>query len=121
MVVGLSLPTVVGLAFRSHYRQTGDRAELASQGISLVLDLDTSRSGADRHLRQAWKSSEAAAGKLAGLADLQRKQELKKKIQCPPVPLFREVRELLLEKCKRDKRRQVRAIVEKEAFGDLNA
>ena len=61
------------------------------------------------------------AGKLAGLADLQRKQELKKKIQCPPVPLFREVRELLLEKCKRDKRRPVRAIVEKEAFADLNA
>src|SRR5207245_5895772 len=61
------------------------------------------------------------AGKLAGLADLQRKQEFRKKIQSPPVPLFREVRELLLEKCKRDKRRQVRAIVEREAFGDLNA
>ncbi len=59
------------------------------------------------------------AGKLAGLADLQRKQELKKKILSPPVPLFREVRELLLEKCKRDKRRQVRAIVEKEPFGEL--
>ena len=44
------------------------------------------------------------AGKLAGLADLQRNQELKKKIQSPPVPLFREVRELLLEKCKREKR-----------------
>src|SRR5881409_4318490 len=37
------------------------------------------------------------AGKLAGLADLQRKQELKKKIQSPPPPLFKEVRELLLE------------------------
>jgi transcriptional regulator with XRE-family HTH domain len=59
------------------------------------------------------------AGKLAGLADVQRKQELRKKIQSPPVPLFREVRELLLEKCKRDKRRQVRAIVEKEPFGEL--
>jgi transcriptional regulator with XRE-family HTH domain len=59
------------------------------------------------------------AGKLAGLAELQRKQELKKKIQSPPVPLFREVRELLLEKCKRDKRREVRAIVEKEPFGEL--
>src|SRR5437762_3747929 len=59
------------------------------------------------------------AGKLAGLADLQRKQELRKKIQSPPVPLFREVRELLLEKCKRDKRRQVRAIVEREPFGEL--
>ena len=43
-------------------------------------------------------------GKLAGLADLQRRQELKKKIQHPPVPLFREVRELLLQKCKAAKR-----------------
>lgn len=59
------------------------------------------------------------ASKLAGLADLQRNQELKKKIQSPPVPLFREVRELLLEKCKRDKRVQARAIFEKERFGEL--
>src|SRR5438477_7567839 len=59
------------------------------------------------------------AGKLAGLADVQRRQELSKKIQSPPVPLFKEVRELLLEKCKRYKRRQVRAIFEKEPFGDL--
>ena len=59
------------------------------------------------------------AGKLAGLADVQRKQELKKKIQSPPAPLFREVRELVLEKCKRDKRRQARAIFEREPFGDL--
>src|SRR3989442_9935125 len=58
-------------------------------------------------------------GSLASLADLQRKQELKKKIQSPPAPLFGEVRELLLEKCKREKRRQVRAIFEKEPFGEL--
>src|SRR2546427_7459432 len=58
-------------------------------------------------------------GKLAGLADLQRKQELKKKIQSPPVPLFKEVRELLLEKCKRTKRREIRAIFDKEPFGEL--
>src|SRR5919109_4693330 len=59
------------------------------------------------------------SGKLAGLADLQRKQELKKKIQSPPVPLFREVRELLLEKCKPDKRREIRTIFEKEPFGEF--
>src|SRR5437899_3777986 len=59
------------------------------------------------------------AGTLAGLADVQRKQERRKKIQSPPVPLFKEARELLLEKCKRDKRRQVRAIFEKEPFGEL--
>src|SRR6266516_5119092 len=58
-------------------------------------------------------------GKLASLADLQRKQELKKKIQTLPVPLFKEVRELLLEKCKRTKRREIRAIFEKEPFGEL--
>src|SRR5947207_4551994 len=39
------------------------------------------------------------AGKLAGLANLQRNQELKKKILSPPVPLFKEIRELLVEKC----------------------
>jgi transcriptional regulator with XRE-family HTH domain len=58
-------------------------------------------------------------GKLAGLADLQRKQELKKKIESPPVPLFKEVRQLLLAKCKRGKQQQVRSIFEKEAFGEL--
>lgn len=59
------------------------------------------------------------AGKLAGLADLQRRQELKKKIESPPVPLFREVRELLLQKCKAAKRGPIRAIFEKEPFGEL--
>src|SRR5437762_1619309 len=59
------------------------------------------------------------AGKLAGLADLQRRQELKKKIQGPPVPLFREVRDLLLEKCRPGKRTQIRAIFEREPFGEL--
>src|SRR5437867_4921672 len=59
------------------------------------------------------------AGKLAGLADLERRQELKKKIQSPPVPLFGEVRELLLQKCKAAKRSAVRAIFEKEPFGEV--
>src|SRR5437867_9638830 len=59
------------------------------------------------------------AGKLAGLADLQRGQELKKKIQTSPLALFREVRELLLQKCKAAKRTQFRAIFEKEPFGEL--
>lgn len=58
------------------------------------------------------------AGKLAGLAELQRRQELKKKIQDAPAPLFKEVRELLLEKCKAH-RSQIRAIFEKEPFGEL--
>src|SRR5881396_1565766 len=58
-------------------------------------------------------------GKLAGLADLQRKQELKKKIESPPMPLFTEVRQLLINKCRRPKQRQILAIFEKEPFGEL--
>src|SRR2546428_8541882 len=49
------------------------------------------------------------AGKLAGLADLQRKQELKQKLQSPPLPLFQEVPAFLLDKCRRTKRRDIRA------------
>ena len=57
-------------------------------------------------------------GQLAALAEMQRKEELRKKIQAA-VPLYGEVRALLLEKCKRVRRRQVRAIFEKEPFGEL--
>jgi transcriptional regulator with XRE-family HTH domain len=59
------------------------------------------------------------AGKLAGLADLQRRQELKRKIQSPPAPLFREARELLLEKCNPRQRAEIRTIFEKEPFGEF--
>ena len=58
-------------------------------------------------------------GELAKLADLQRQEELKRKLADPPTPLFREVRELVLRKCKPDKQKQVRAIFEKQPFGEL--
>ncbi len=43
------------------------------------------------------------SGKLSKLADLQRKEELKRNLVDPPAPLFREVRELILRKCAPDK------------------
>ena len=58
-------------------------------------------------------------GKLAKLADLQRKDVLKKSLSDPPAPLFKEVRELILQKCSPAKEAQVRAIFEKQAFGEL--
>lgn len=58
-------------------------------------------------------------GELARLADLQRKQELKKELAQETVPLFREVREVLLRKCVAETAPQVRAIFEKEPFGEL--
>jgi transcriptional regulator with XRE-family HTH domain len=58
-------------------------------------------------------------GKLSKLADLQRKDELKKTLTDPPAPLFKEVRELILQKCSPARAAQVRAIFEKQPFGEL--
>jgi transcriptional regulator with XRE-family HTH domain len=59
------------------------------------------------------------SGKLAKLADHQRKEELKRNLGDPPTPLFEEVRELILRKCPPDKEKQIRAIFEKQPFGEL--
>jgi transcriptional regulator with XRE-family HTH domain len=59
------------------------------------------------------------SGKLSKLADLQRKEELKRNLEDPPTPLFKEVRELILRKCAPDKEKQIRAIFEKQPFGEL--
>ena len=59
------------------------------------------------------------SGKLANLADHQRKEELKRNLVEPPTPLFEEVRELVLRKCTPDKEKQIHAIFEKQPFGEL--
>jgi transcriptional regulator with XRE-family HTH domain len=59
------------------------------------------------------------SGELAKLAHLQRREQLRKKLGDPPSPLFKEVRELILGKCNPDKQTEVRAIFEKQPFGEL--
>ena len=59
------------------------------------------------------------SGELAKLADLQRKEELKRELGDEPAPLFHEVRELILRKCKPEKQEHVRAIFEQQPFGEL--
>jgi transcriptional regulator with XRE-family HTH domain len=59
------------------------------------------------------------AERLARLADLQRKEELRRHLTEPPTPLLKEVRELVLRKCAPGVRAQVRVIFEKDPFGPL--
>src|ERR1700736_3887356 len=59
------------------------------------------------------------SGKLARLAEHQRKEVLKRNLVDPPKPLFKEVRELILRKCPPAKEEQIRAIFEKQSFGEL--
>src|SRR6266498_2246042 len=49
-------------------------------------------------------------GELAKLASLQREEELKRKLADPATALFKEVRELVIRKCKPDKQSEIRAI-----------
>jgi transcriptional regulator with XRE-family HTH domain len=59
------------------------------------------------------------SGKLSQLAEIQRIEELKRKLGDPPAPLFKEIRELILRKCAPGKEEQIRAIFEKQPFGEL--
>lgn len=59
------------------------------------------------------------SGKLAKLADHQRKEHLKRELGDKAAPMFREVRELILRKCKPQVEVHIRAIFEKQPFGEL--
>lgn len=59
------------------------------------------------------------SGELSNLADLQRKEELRKKVAEIPRPLFKECRELILRKCDSARQKDLRRIFEKEPFGEL--
>ncbi|HEY3824095.1 MAG TPA: helix-turn-helix transcriptional regulator [Bryobacteraceae bacterium] len=58
-------------------------------------------------------------GELSRLAEVQRQEELKKKIAGPAMPLFPEFRAFILRKCRPGSRPKVRAILEKEPLGEL--
>lgn len=58
-------------------------------------------------------------GQLAQLADQQRREQLRKRLGDQPVPLLQNVRELILRKCHPGKTREIRAIFEKQPFGEL--
>ena len=57
--------------------------------------------------------------RLSKLAELQRREELKRDLAGAPTPMFREIRELITRKCVPDKQAQVREIFEKQPFGEL--
>ena len=58
-------------------------------------------------------------GELARLATLQRKEQLKRELGDEHVPLFHQVRQLVLGKCDPAKEPHVRAIFEQQPFGEL--
>ncbi|PYR97118.1 MAG: XRE family transcriptional regulator [Acidobacteria bacterium] len=107
--------------FGMDQRDLADAADVTESYISQLLNRKKAPPAPERTdiYDKLGRLLKLPAGKLAGLADIQRKHELKKKIQNPPLPLFKDVRALVLQKCKRERRREVSAIFEKEPFGEL--
>jgi transcriptional regulator with XRE-family HTH domain len=58
-------------------------------------------------------------GELSKLADVQRQEELKKKVTEPPKPLFEAFRDLILQKCDPQKRSEIARIFWQQPFGEL--
>lgn len=59
------------------------------------------------------------SGELSKLAEIQRQEQLKKKVAEPPEPLYQGCRESILGKCEPSRRGEVQRIFEKEPFGEL--
>lgn len=69
--------------------------------------------------RKMEKFLKLQAGDLSKLADLENKQELKRRLDFPSIPLFAQVREQILAKCQPGKRKEIQQIFEKEPFGEI--
>ena len=59
------------------------------------------------------------SGELSRLAELQRREDLRKRVAEPPPALFEESRELILCKCEAHRRAEITRIFEKEPFSPL--
>jgi transcriptional regulator with XRE-family HTH domain len=59
------------------------------------------------------------SGELAKLAELQRKEQLKRELGDEPTALLGGVRELILRKCAPDKEAEIRVIFERQPLGEL--
>ena len=96
-------------------------ADVTESYISLLLNRKKAPPTTSR--TDIYKKMEAflklPAGQLSKLADLQRAEELTGRLGDPAMPLFKEVRELILRKCVPDKEQQIRAIFEKQPLGEL--
>jgi transcriptional regulator with XRE-family HTH domain len=58
-------------------------------------------------------------GQLSRLAGLEQQHQLRKKLADTPEPLLKDIRELVLRKCRPETKNQVLAIFEKQPFGEL--
>ena len=118
----------VGLVIRKRLEHLGFEqkdlaaaAEVTESYVSQLLTRKKLPPAPDRTdlYEKMGKFLKLSSGKLAKLAELQRREKLKKGFEDPPAPMLQEVRELVLRKCTPGKQQEVRAVFEKQPFGEL--
>ncbi len=62
---------------------------------------------------------ELRPGELEKLVEIERTEEIRRRLEQPPEPLFREFRDLVLRKCSPEKHKEVRIEFEAHPFGSL--
>src|SRR5437899_10506071 len=89
-------------------------AEVTESYISQLLTRTKSPPAPDRTdiYEKMGKFLKLSSGKLGKLAELQRREELKRDVEDPPAPLFQEVRDSGFRKSTPEKQRQLRGTVE---------
>jgi transcriptional regulator with XRE-family HTH domain len=102
-------------------RDLAAAAEVTESYISQLLNRKKAPPAADRtDLYEKMNGFlKLPKGQLATMVEAQRRQDLAKHLADPPAPLFREVRDLVIQKCHPERQGQVREIFEKQAFGEL--
>jgi transcriptional regulator with XRE-family HTH domain len=96
-------------------------AEVTESYISQLLTRKKAPPAPDRTdiYEKMGKFLKLSSSRLGKLAELQRREALKRDFEGPPAPLLQEVRELVLRKCPGERQRQLRAIFEKQPLGEL--
>jgi len=96
-------------------------AEVTESYVSQLLTRKKQPPAPDRTdiYEKMGKVLKMSSGKLTKLAELQRREELKRNFQDPPAPLFQEARELILRKCAPEQAQQMREIFQQQPFGEL--
>jgi len=120
----MDVPLVIGRRLKElglEQKDLAAAAEVTESYISQLLARKKAPPAPDRTdiYDKIGKFLKLRSGELAKLADVQRKEALRKKVAEPPRPLFRDFRELILLKCEPRKRQPIRGIFEKEPFGEM--
>ena len=120
----MDVPALIKMRLRElgfEQRELAAAAEVTESYVSQLLTRKKLPPAPDRTdiYEKMGKFLRLSNGELAKLARAQRMEKLKRGFEEAPAPLLKDVRELILRKCTPKRQQEIRAIFEKQPFGEL--